>query len=355
MPVRSPGSRSRLVAASPCLLLALVGLLGVRVAFPGRAEAAEVPAKARTFLFTFRATVAGLPAGATARIWLPVPPGNEDQDVEIVGKQVPPGARLTREAAYDNRILYAEARPNARGDLPVSLTYRVTRREVRGQDGKAAVSSEQLTRFLQPDALVPTDGKPLELIKSRRLPKDQLASARLLYDVVNDHLRYSKEGAGWGRGDSVWACESGYGNCSDFHSLFISLARSQKIPAKFEIGFPLPPGRGSGEVTGYHCWAKFRPAGKGWVPVDISEANKNPRLREYYFGNLSEDRVLFSTGRDLKLDPPQEGPPLNFFIYPYVEVGGKPYPAEKMSLKLTYRDVTVKGGDAGAGVPPAKR
>jgi transglutaminase-like putative cysteine protease len=152
-------------------------------------------------------------------------------------------------------------------------------------------------------------------------------------------MRYSKEGTGWGRGDSDWACDSGYGNCTDFHSMFISLARAQKIPAKFEIGFPLPEKRGSGEVAGYHCWAKFKPKGKDWIPVDISEANKNPKMRDYYFGNLTEDRVTFSLGRDINLVPKQDGEPLNFFVYPYVEVDGKAYPADKVRRKFTFKDV----------------
>src|SRR5205807_3271527 len=141
---------------------------------------------------------------------------------------------------------------------------------------------------------------PLELIRGKELPKDQTAAARVLYDTVNGHMRYSKEGTGWGRGDSAWACESGRGNCSDFHSLFISLARSRKIPAKFEIGFPLPEKHGAGDIPGYHCWAWFMPRDKAWVPVDISEANKNSKLADYYFGNLTADRVVFTTGRDIE-------------------------------------------------------
>ena len=174
------------------------------------------------------------------------------------------------------------------------------------------------------------------------MPADQAALARVLYDTVNQHMKYSKEGTGWGQGDALWACEHGYGNRSDFHSLFISLARSQKIPAKFEIGFSLPEKHGSGEIAGYHCWAKYHSAGKGWIPVDISEANKNPRLCDYYFGNLTEDRVVFSTGRDLTLVPKQDGKPLNFFIYPYVEVRGNPYPVEKVLRKITFEDETEK-------------
>ena len=101
----------------------------------------------------------------------------------------------------------------------------------------------------------------------------------------------------------------------------------------------LPEKRGSGEIAGYHCWAKFKPQGKGWVPVDISEANKNPKLKDYYFGNLTENRLTFSTGRDLSLTPKQDGPPLNFFVYPYVEVGGKPYPADKVGRRFSFEDV----------------
>jgi hypothetical protein len=47
--------------------------------------------------------------------------------------------------------------------------------------------------------------------------------------------------------------------------------------------------------------------------------------KAYYFGAHDADRIQFTLGRDLKLNPPQKGDPLNYFIYPYVEVGGKTY------------------------------
>jgi transglutaminase-like putative cysteine protease len=73
--------------------------------------------------------------------------------------------------------------------------------------------------------------------------------------------------------DSLWPCDSRYGNCTDFHSLFISMARCSKIASKFEMGFSVPEKPGAGTIPGYHCWAWFLAEGKGWVPVDISEAN----------------------------------------------------------------------------------
>jgi transglutaminase-like putative cysteine protease len=325
-------------------MLALLASCAVLLPFVAADEAAagkkSAAAKSRSFLFTYGATVTGLKPGEPARIWLPVASSSEDQEAKIESKDLPAEGKIGREKQYGNDILYVEAKANADGSIPLSVTYRVTRREVKA-DSSSMVEEDtgKLARFLQPDAKVPISGKPLELLRDKDLPADQLAAARMMYDIVNNHMRYSKDKPGWGQGDAVWACDSKFGNCSDFHSLFISLARSQKIPAKFEIGFPIPEKRGSGDVAGYHCWAKFRPNGKGWVPVDISEANKNPAMKDYYFGNLTEDRVTFSVGRDLELVPKQDGPAVNFLIYPYVEVDGKPYDAAKIQKKFSYADL----------------
>ncbi|NIN98761.1 MAG: transglutaminase domain-containing protein, partial [Anaerolineae bacterium] len=64
---------------------------------------------------------------------------------------------------------------------------------------------------------------------------------------------------------------------------------------------------------GYHCWAKFFLPGAGWVPVDISEADKHPSKVDYFFGTICENRVAFSVGRDILLTPPQQGERLNYF------------------------------------------
>jgi uncharacterized protein (TIGR03000 family) len=306
-----------------------------------KTDGPKTNSESRTFLFTYAATVSKLPAGKTARVWLPVPQTTPDQDVTIDKESLPGKSSVATEPLYGNKILYFEAMPDMEGNLAFSVTYKVTRREVRTGGGsfRKPGDRENLDRFLEADKLVPVNGKPLELVKGVTIDKDQLKAGKSFYDVVNRHMKYSKEGKGWGNGDAVWACDSKFGNCSDFHSLFISLARSQKIPAKFEMGFPIPDKHGEGTVGGYHCWAWFLPDGKGWVPVDISEANRNPELRDYYFGNLTPSRVQFTTGRDIDLVPRQAGPPLNFFIYPYLEVEGRALPREQIQAKFSYRDV----------------
>jgi transglutaminase-like putative cysteine protease len=186
-------------------------------------------------------------------------------------------------------------------------------------------------------SLVPVDGSVLRRFFDDRPPEGNVREvARTLYDRVDSHLKYDKSGEGWGRGDALWACDSGRGNCSDFHSLFIALCRDLKIPAKFEIGFPLPPEPGKAEIAGYHCWAKFLD-GERWIGVDISEANKHPERKDFYFGRLPPDRVMFSAERDLELAPKQLAGPVNFLIYPYVEVDGRPYASQ--TRRFTVEDV----------------
>ena len=78
--------------------------------------------------------------------------------------------------------------------------------------------------------------------------------------------------------------------------------------------------------------------------MDISEANRNPEMKDYYFGNLTEDRVQFTIGRDIDLVPRQSSKALNFFIYPYVEVDGQPYAAENVLRRFAYEDAPGANG-----------
>jgi transglutaminase-like putative cysteine protease len=330
-----PGERIMLT-----VMLFSVPVLLVEAQPANKAPAASL-AKTRAFFFTYGATVKDLPQNKKARIWLPVPANSPEQQITLEAKSFPARARYGEDPTYGNRILYLETSADKDGRISLLLTYRVVRREI-GIEPRAAPAKplqDKVQRFLQADDKVPIGGKPVELLKGKKVPTDPLESAKLFYDIVNQHMHYGKKGTGWGRGDALWACDSRSGNCTDFHSLFIALARSHKIPAKFEIGFSLPPAHGAGKIGGYHCWAWFLPAGKTWVPVDISEANRHPEKAAYFFGNLTEDRVAFSIGRDITLVPRQEGPPLNFFIYPYVEVDGRQVPENKAETVLSFQDI----------------
>jgi transglutaminase-like putative cysteine protease len=264
----------------------------------------------------------------SARLWLPLATSDTFQRVEVKGITAPETAQELNENEHGNKILFWTLFPADIGKT-IEIRYRVKRFE----KSAYAVREPMPQKYLNPERLVPTNEtfRAIALEVTRGKTTD-LARARALYDHVIERLRYAKYGPGWGRGDAVYACDVRTGNCSDFHAYFIALARVVGIPARFAIGAAIPSERNEGGIDGYHCWAEFFADGK-WVPVDISEADKNSGLADYYFGHHPANRFELSKGRDLLVQPGPLSGPINFLAYPVLEIEGKP---AKVQTEFTF-------------------
>jgi hypothetical protein len=70
------------------------------------------------------------------------------------------------------------------------------------------------------------------------------------------------------------------------------------------------------------------------------EDKKAKEYREYFWGAWDQYRVKLAMGRDLILNPPQHGSPINTFGYPYAEVGKKVldwYDPSTFNYTITYK------------------
>lgn len=249
--------RSAILIAASCVFMSSIT--------PTNAQPAEESLgqkRSRTFHFTYGATIQELPKRANVSVWFPIPQNSQHQEVANVELDLPAKAQIELEPVYRNKIAFFQVTSPASGSLSFNASYEVTRHEARRMDGPNKFSFDWQTNnpFVVSNARVPLKGKQLQLLDGLALPAanspaerstaQTLSIARQLYDRVDDHVRYDKSKPGYGNGDVHWVCDSRFGNCTDFHSLFISLARSKRIPACFEIGFPLPPARGQGEIQG---------------------------------------------------------------------------------------------------------
>lgn len=334
----------------PVAMVFLLGLsLVVAVALgPGADPTGATTSNARTFEFTYLVKIKDIPPNAgKLEVWIPYPTSNGAQEIYDMKIDSLYPTRVAKDSEQGNSILYLTVDNPKESTLEIAMRFKVRRKELLRKDfsavaARASYEDSELQPFLRPDRLVPIDGKikslAQEVIKGKQT---DLEKARAIYDYTVSNLKYDKSGTGWGRGDIYYACDIKQGNCTDFHAVFIGFARAVGIPARFEIGFPLPEQRGAAEIAGYHCWAHFYLKPYGWIPVDASEAFKNPAKRDYFFGALDENRVLFSQGRDLRLNPPQKGEPLNFFVYPYVELNGKVFTS--VEKKFLFRDIDADG------------
>jgi len=269
------------------------------------------------FEFLYRATLPEITDAA--RMWLPLASTDQFQKVKIKSIGAPGRQCVLEEREHGNHVLFLALGPKDSGKA-VEIRYQVQRVE------KVVYSDPPLEqgKYLQPEHLIPANENFTRIAKKIvNGKKGTLDRARALYDHVIDSMRYMKFGPGWGKGDAVYACDVRTGNCTDFHSYFIALARAIKIPARFAIGAAIPSERNDGGIDGYHCWAEFYADGNWW-PVDISEGDKNSSLATYFFGHHPANRFELSRGRDLVVDPGPVSGPINFLAYPILEVGGKP-------------------------------
>ena len=294
---------------APALFLA--GALTVQaVGEPGIIKGAD------EFEFVYRVKLPEI-TGA-ARIWMPLAKTDSFQTVSVEKLNIPMKWDRIQDRDYGNDICVVNAQSQDSGKT-IEVRYNVVRKEKAAYPASAADAE----RYLQPEKLVPVNETFKTLAQKATAGKtDDLDRAKALYDHVISRMRYDKSGSGWGRGDAVYACDAHTGNCSDFHAYFIALSRSINIPARFAIGATIPADKKEGKIEGYHCWAEFL-AGDQWVPVDISEAWKNPKLADYYFGHNPANRFELTKGRDLVVDPEPQSGPINFLVYPLLEMNGQ--------------------------------
>lgn len=337
---------------SASLVVICFGLTSMSVSIP---QATASAARERNFQFEYKATVKDIPAGAkTVDLWIPVPHDGPFQKITDL-KIESPYPYHTSTAQYGNRVLHISLKSPQQSSFTVTMRFNAMRKEhIQERLQQAAYSGAkedrdpEMARWLQPDRLVPIDGKVKQWaheVVDGAGAKTDLEKVRAIYNHVVSTVKYDKSGQGWGRGDIYYACDARRGNCTDFHAIVIGYSRALGIPARFAIGFPLPADRGDGQISGYHCWAEVYVKGIGWIPIDASEAAKNPARREYFFGAHDENRVEFSIGRDLTLNPKQGGEPLNYFVYPYAEVDGKTF--SSVDKTFSYHDLPAASAISG--------
>ena len=241
-------------------------VLGLLLAMAAAASAAATAAHERRFQVRYTAALTGLPADAkTVRVWLPAPQSDAWQTIANLSVESPYPQTRKQEPEYGNGILYFQGPPPAGGTLTIVMTFDVTRREYVNRPGSAGCAPWRSRRCAPARAL---PQRPIVWSRSMaRSPTWRARStqgnttdrdkARAIYEYVTTHLRYDKSGTGWGRGDALWACDTKRGNCTDYHSLLIGMARSVGIPGKVRDWSAGADRQPEGPIGGYHCWAAF--------------------------------------------------------------------------------------------------
>lgn len=315
-------------------------------------------AKSRAGVVTVEVDLSSQEKGKEVKLWVPYPVSDRDQavsDIKVAGDFASSG--VYSDGVNGTPILYAEW-PKEAASRKLTFSFAVDRQEVIRRDFPKTEPSwnrADYAAYLKPTSLGPIDGEVKKLADT--ITKDRktvIEKARAIYDWTCENMYRDPNTKGCGKGDVCALLQKPGGKCTDISSVFIALCRAAGVPAREVFSVRLGKKAAEDITTWQHCWAEFFVPGYGWVPADPADVrkamlveklelndSKTREYREYFWGGIDPYRVVIASGRDMVLNPPQVGAPLNTFGYPYAEIGGKSldfYDPKSFAYRISYRE-----------------
>ncbi|MCI0474815.1 MAG: transglutaminase domain-containing protein [Anaerolineales bacterium] len=207
---------------------------------------------------------------------------------------------------YGNGVYYwnISGAPKSGGTAPFKIQFTFTTFETITRIDPAAVkpyntADPQYQLYTRAERFIEADDPQIVELANQiaGTEKNPYLIARKFYDYVVDKTTYQLLGKGLA-GAKVLATTS-KGECGDYASLFVALCRAKGIPARPIVGYWAITGTGQ-----THVWSEFYVEPFGWIPADSNIGQFRSQQRDYYFGNLDNQRVILNKNFNLTLDPP---------------------------------------------------
>lgn len=241
-----------------------------------------------------------VPAGERVRCWMPYPQQNgvRQRAVRVLKTSDPYILAPERQA---QRSLYMEktARPDTAICFEMELEietaaiwFDLDPAQVKPYDVNGSLFAKY-TAERPPHIVFNEEVKQLalDIVGEETNPMLQV---RALFNWMNDHIPWA--GAlEYSVMESIpaYVLKHRRGDCGMQTFLFLSMARSLGIPARWESGWYLMP-----EEVNLHDWAEVYFEGIGWVPIDPSFKlvnHDNPLVREFYLGGMDSYRFIVNS------------------------------------------------------------
>ena len=261
-----------------------------------------------------------IPGGENVSCWLPYPSIFQTQgNVQYISSTFPP--LWIADPTSTIRSVYFESELTEGEPLKFEIEYYYTAyayyQEIDPQkvdyfSGNEA-EYEIYTRETQPHEAFTSEMRQLtkEIVGSEQNP---YLKGKKIYDWIADNIKYSyaREYSTL-RNISDYCLNNRYGDCGQQAILFITLSRIAGVPARWQSGFMTFP-----EDEAMHDWVEIYIKPYGWLPVDPYmgifftsmtadlTAEQRREMREFYYGNIDNYRLVPNKGHNQLLYPPKE-------------------------------------------------
>jgi transglutaminase-like putative cysteine protease len=236
-----------------------------------------------------------VPSGEEVRCWLPFPREIKDRQENIKILSVYPEKYiLSDNDKYMPRSLYLEDIASADKKLKFSVSYEYT---CYAHYNKIDPEKVKAYNTDSPEYKEYTSERKPHIVFTDELKK---ISSEIVGGEKNPYLQAKKIFA-WINGYAPWASareystirnipmycfENKHGDCGIQTLLFMTLARLNGIPTRWQSGW---------EPTSMHDWCQMYIEPYGWVPVDQSfglQKSDDENIKWFYLGNIDSRRLV---------------------------------------------------------------
>jgi transglutaminase-like putative cysteine protease len=236
----------------------------------GKTQAAPVSMEV-TYKLTLRPNA--VPEGEMVRCWLPYPREDHRRQSRVKLLSVNDSNYILSPASYAHRTLFMQKVAKKDEPLIFSLAFSFEVRPEWFNLEKQTIRPYDLNSDLyktytaeRPPHIVFTDS--IQAVSERIVgdETDTYRKVKKIFEWVDVHFPW----AGAREYSTIanipqYVLENGHGDCGQVTLLFMTLARYNGIPARWQSGFMLHP-----QSLNLHDWGEFYIEGIGWIPIDES-------------------------------------------------------------------------------------
>jgi transglutaminase-like putative cysteine protease len=232
-----------------------------------------------------------VPAGEMVRCWLPYPREDNRRQTDVKLLSVNDDNYIVAPSDYAQRTLYMQK--VAEKDKPLTFAFEfsytsvaewfnIKPENVKPYDVKSDLykeyTAERETHIIFTDEIRKLSNR---IIGNETNP---YLKVKNIFNFINDNYPW----AGAREYSTIpnipeYVIENGHGDCGQVALLFITLARYNGIPAKWQSGFMMHP-----NGLNLHDWAEVYFEGIGWIPIDQSFGRRDLNMGDdiaYFYAN----------------------------------------------------------------------
>ena len=250
-----------------------------------------------------------VPDGEIIRCWMPFPrQGNARQKNINLLKSVPEKAMGSPESDLQHSV-YLEQK--AVKDQPTTFQiefevetsaqyFDLTPEMIKPYDTNSPVYKENTAERAPQIVFTPQ----IRQLAARILQGEtnSLLKVQKIYNWINDSVRWASA-LEYSTFENIpaYVLKTHHGDCGMQTLLFMTLARSQGIPVKWQSGWMLHP-----REVNLHDWCEVYYEGIGWVPLDQSfglQISTDEKIRNFYRSGIDAYRLIVNDDFGRKLSP----------------------------------------------------